>query len=410
MIRGLWFIFQLALLVVVSVWVAQQKGAVSIQWHGWLLETSVGVLLAVVALLAVVVILLWRVWRGLRATPHAIGRMQSRRRRNRGYISLVRAHSAIAAGDGATALRHAGDAGAVAEPALAHLAAAEAAELAGDAARAETEYAVLAERPDTALIGLRGQIGLAESRGDLLRAIALARAARKLAPKSPWALRRLFELEGKAGAYDDAERTLSDAARLGAFPAGAEDRLLARVLYTRARKADEAGAGHLALADAERAHKLDPASPDYAVLAAGLLVKSGRASAAEKILTRAWQLSPTQAVAAAWMALVPKGDPTATLRQAERLHALGRELPEGRLALAEAQLAQGRWAEARAQLAAVAAGGHADGTRYPRLMAYLESASGHQENAREWFEKSLAVEPLGEPLALPAPQAAPASA
>jgi HemY protein len=403
MIRGLWFFFQLALLVVVAVWLAEQNGAVSIHWRGWLIETSFGVLIAIVILLAGLVILLWRLWQSIRGTHHAISRMRSRRRRNRGYISLVRAHSAIASGDGVTALRHAGEAGAVAEPALAHLAAAEAAELAGDAARAETEYAILAERPDTALIGLRGQIGLAEGRGDLVRAVELARRARALAPKSPWALRRLFELQSKAGAYDDAERTLSEAGKLGAFPAGAEERLLARILFSRARKAEESGADQLAVADAERAHKLDPASPNYAVLAARLLVKAGRASAAERVLTRTWSLAPTPSMAAEWVALAPPGDVTARLRQAERLHALDRDLPEGRLALAKAQLAAGRWAEARAQLAAIGPGA---GSRYFQLMAYLEAASGNQTTAQSWFEKSLAGDPAGQTLALPAPEGA----
>jgi HemY protein len=403
MIRGLWFFFQLAVLVVAAVWLAEQKGAVSVQWRGWLLETSFGMLIVIILAVAGSIILLWRLWQGVRGTHHAINRMRLHRRRNRGYVSLMRAHAAIASGDGAAALRHAGEAGAVAEPALAHLAAAEAAELSGDPARAEQEYAILTDRPDTALIGLRGQIGLAEERGDFIRAIELAHRARKLAPKSPWALRRLFELEGKAAAYDDAERTLAEAAKLGAFPAGAEDRLLARILFARAQKAEEAGATQQAVADAERAHKLDPASPNYAILAARLLMRSGRANLAERVLTRTWPLAPTPSMAAAWMTLAPAGDTTARLKQAERLHALDRDLAEGRLALAKAQLAAGRWAEARAQLAAIGAGG---GVRYFQLMAYLESSSGNQAVAQAWFEKSLINDPAGQPLALPAPAAA----
>ena len=50
---------------------------------------------------------------------------------------------------------------AIGEPALAHLAAAEAADMAGDTARAAAEYQRLADRPDTRLIGLRGLTGLA---------------------------------------------------------------------------------------------------------------------------------------------------------------------------------------------------------------------------------------------------------
>ena len=76
MIRGLWFFAQLTVLVLAAVWLADQKGAVSILWRGWLIETSVGVLAPIVLLISVVIVLLWRLWRGLRGTPHAISRFQ----------------------------------------------------------------------------------------------------------------------------------------------------------------------------------------------------------------------------------------------------------------------------------------------------------------------------------------------
>jgi len=390
MIRGLWFFLQLAVLVVVAVLLAEQPGSVSIEWHGWLVETSAGMLIAFVVILATVLLLLWRIWRGLTATPHMIGRYRRRRKRAQGSAALVRSLSAIASGEGAAALRHAHDANEIGEPALAHLAAAEGAELAGDSERAETEYGRLRERPETALIGLRGLIGLAERRGGLARAIELAREARRLAPKSPWAVRRLFDLESRAGAFAEAERTLADAAKLKAMPAAESDRLLARLVLARAKTAEATGKEANALSDATRAHELDPALAEAAVMAARLLVRAGRAPAAERTLTRAWTEAADPAIARAWLALAPPGDPQAQLRQAERLHGLDRDNPEGRLALAEAELAAGRWAEARGHLAQL---GNQTTRRYFRLMAYLESASGNAAGARSWFEKSLAAPP-----------------
>ncbi|HLG90233.1 MAG TPA: heme biosynthesis HemY N-terminal domain-containing protein [Alphaproteobacteria bacterium] len=400
MIRGLWFFAQLAVLVVIAVLLAEQPGSASIEWHGWLVETSAGMLVAFVVVLALVLIVLWRLWRGVTATPHAINRYRRNRRRARGNAALVRSLSAIASEEGAAALRHVRDANEIAEPALAHLAAAEAAELAGDTERAETEYGRLRERPETALIGLRGLIGLAERRGDLAKATEFAREARRLAPKSPWAARRLFELESLTGAFAEAERTLADATRIKAVPAAESDRLLARLILARASTAETAGNEAEALADATRAHELDPALADAAVTAARLLVRAGRTPAAERILTESWMAGADSAIARAWLALAPSGDPQAQLRQAERLHALDRDNPEGRLALAEAELAAGRWAEARQHLAQV---GNQTTRRYFRLMAYLESASGNAAGARSWFEKSLAAPPdpgLAAPLSL----------
>jgi HemY protein len=389
MIRGLWFIAQLALIVLLSVWLAEQKGPVSIEWHGRLIETSVGVLLLALVVGAAILLVLWRIWRAIVGTPHAISRFHFRRRRDRGRVAIIRALSAIAAGDGATALARASEAEAIGEPAVAHLAAAQAAELAGDTTRAEAEYGRLAGRPDTALIGLRGLMGLSERRGDLAKAVELARQARKVAPKSPWVALRLSELEAQAGDLAEAERTLAAAAKLGALQAEEADRRLAALLLARAEKSAEAGDASDALADAERAHTLDPALGGAAILAARLMARSGRIPAAERILSETWAVAPSAALAHAWIRLAPKGDVTQRLRQAERLHALDRNDFEGRLALAEVEMASGRWAEARTHLAAVV---HPGDARYCHLMAYLESASGNEAAARSWLERSLAAD------------------
>ncbi len=397
MIRGLSFFVQLTLLVLAGVWLCEQKGMVSLQWHGRLIETSVGFLILFVVLAALVLIVLWRLWRLVWGTPHAIGRFRFRRKRSRGYAALIRSLNALASEDGPTALRHASDAEAVGEPAVSHLAAANAAELAGDTPRATAEYTRLKDRPDTALIGLKGLAGLAEKTGDLTRAIELVQQARKISPKSPWAARALFVLQARTGAYTDAERTLTDAVKAGIVPQAEADPFLARILIDRAIQAEAEGRDADALADAERAHQLDPTLSEAAAMGVRLLARSGRTPAAERMLTRSWAAAPGRTLARAWMALTPKSDATARLRQAERLHGLLRDSEEGRLALAEAELAAGRWADARGHLAGLNTGN----TRYCMLMAYLEAASGNETAARDWFEKSL-VEPAAAVPLLPA--------
>ena len=390
MIRGLWFFLQLTILVVVAVWLAEQQGAVSVEFHGWLIETSAGVLILSVVIAAALALLLWRVLRSVLGTPHAIGRFRHHRRRNRSYVALVKSLAALASGEGVAALRHASEAEAIGEPALAHLAAAEAAEMAGDTARAEAEFTRLGDRPDTMMIGLRGLTGLAERQGNLEQALAHVRRARKASPKSPWAAGKQFELEERSGALDQAERTLADAARLGAVSPADSNRMLAALLLRRAAQAADAGNETAALKDAERAHELDPALTKAAILAARLLARSGRVPAAERILASGWSAAPDAELARAWLALTPKADTTARLRQAERLLALDRFSDEGRLALAEAELAGARWAEARAHLSALSLAAQAM-PRYCHLMAYLESASGNEAAARGWFEKTLAT-------------------
>jgi HemY protein len=377
---------------------------VSIEFHGWLIETSAGVLILSILVAAALVLLAWRILRSVLGTPHAIGRFRHHRRRNRSYVALVKSLAALASGEGVAALRHASEAEAIGEPALGHLAAAEAAEMAGDDARAEAEYTRLGDRPDTVMIGLKGLTGLAERQGNLDQALAHVRRARKLAPKSPWAASKQFELEERTGALDQAERTLADAAKVGAVSPTESNRLLAALLLRRANIAAAAGNETGALKDAERAHELDSALTKAAILAARLLARSGRTPAAERILTRGWSAAPDAELAQAWLALAPKADTTARLRQAERLLALDRASDEGHLALAEAELAGARWAEARAHLSAVSLSAQST-ARFCHLMAYLESASGNEPAARGWFEKTLTAADESPPQLLLSPAA-----
>jgi uncharacterized membrane-anchored protein len=98
---------------------------------------------------------------------------------------------------------------------------------------------------------------------------------------------------------------------------------------------------------------------------------------------------------------VPKSDTTARLRQADRLLGLDRASEEGRLAMAEAELALGRWAEARSHLSALSLTTQAS-PRYCHLMAYLEGASGNEASARGWFEKTLGADEPAPALLSPA--------
>ena len=398
MIRGLWFFAQLAVLVLAAVWLAVQPGSVSIEWRSWLVETTPGVLIFSVLVVAAVLIVLWRVWRGVRSAPHLIDRFRRHRRRAHGHAALVHALSAIAAGDGAAALSYANEAEDIAEPAFAHLTAARAAELAGDATRAQAEYEKLRERPDTMAVGLKGLISLADRRGQTQEALELARVARKAMPKNPWVARRLFELERRLGAHAEAERTLGEAAKLGALTGAEADRLLAELLIVRAAEAEAGGRGSEALSYAERAHELAPALTEPAVLAARLLARGGRIPAAERVLSRSWALAPNVSIARVWMSLSPADDHAAAIRQSERLIALDRDSAEGRLAIAEVALAAGRWAEARVHLMALQG---LTGERYCRLMAFLESGSGNPDAARGWFEKSLAAPISAPPVSAP---------
>src|SRR5690349_15534720 len=153
--------------VAAGVYFADNPGQVAIAWHGWLIDTSVGVLVAAAALLAFLVSLLALIVTGLRRSPVAIGRWRRERRRRAGEIELTRGLVALAAADAVEARRHAERArGMLGATPVVLLLAAEAASRQGDHEAARRAYAALLERRDTELLGLRGLIGQALRAGD----------------------------------------------------------------------------------------------------------------------------------------------------------------------------------------------------------------------------------------------------
>ncbi|MCF8534130.1 MAG: heme biosynthesis protein HemY, partial [Reyranella sp.] len=54
----LWFAIAAAAMLG-AVWLAERPGTVTAQWHGWRLDTSVGVLVIAVMVLILVAVVLW---------------------------------------------------------------------------------------------------------------------------------------------------------------------------------------------------------------------------------------------------------------------------------------------------------------------------------------------------------------
>src|SRR3546814_9443184 len=95
------------MLVAGAVWVADRPGAVLIGWQGWVLEMSVGILLAGILLVALFLTLFWRVIGAILGAPARYMRHRRLRRRERGYRSLTLGMVAGAAGDADEARRQA---------------------------------------------------------------------------------------------------------------------------------------------------------------------------------------------------------------------------------------------------------------------------------------------------------------
>ena len=82
-----------------AVWLAERPGTVTAEWHGWRLDTSVGVLLVGVVVLILVGVGLWLLYRWIVGAPGALLEGWGDSRRRRGYRALTQGLAAVAAGD-----------------------------------------------------------------------------------------------------------------------------------------------------------------------------------------------------------------------------------------------------------------------------------------------------------------------
>ena len=343
--------------VALAWWLAGLPGTVTVSLAGWTVETATPLAIVGVALLVLVLLLLLRLLGMVLGAPRRVGFWQARRRRDAGDAASTRALVAIAAGDAPAARREAGRArrllGDRAQPLML---AAEAERLAGDDKAAAALFGKLAERPDGALLGLRGLYRQAASREDWTEAARLADRAEAAHPGGTWLREERERLAVRGGdwrkalalAGPDAPRAAYATAQADAEPDPDQAAKLAKQAFR-----DHPGFAPAALAYARR------------------LRAAGREDRAFEVLGRAWTAAPQPDLAD--FALAPLGDPTQRIRMASRLVSGRADDPESALVLARVYLEAGDAAEARRHLDAARRTGM-DERRVWVLLADLEAA------------------------------------
>ena len=386
--RTFLYIVQLALIVGLAVWLAEQPGEVRIDWTGWRIETSAAILALLVLALAWVLAVLRGIWLWMRRAPGQFVEARRERRREEGYEALGRGLAAVAAGDANEARRLARKASNLLdEPPLTRLLSAQAAQLGGDEPEAERQFEAMREDPATEFIGLRGLLAKALRDGDRERALALAERALELKPGVPWLLKQTFSLQAEAGKWRAAMVTLADAAGRGAITKETARRARTAMLTARAEETGDAGEAKHLLTEA------NDLAPGFAPAAVGLAhhhVTAGAQRKAIKVLERAWSAAPHPEIARAWIALKADANALDRLRWLQRLTQTHADHMESRLALAEASLDAQLWGEARRLLQDLSS---QPTPRVVRLMARVEREERNDvEAARAWLERQPSAE------------------
>ncbi len=392
MLRNLVFLIALGALTWGAVQLADNPGDVVIRWQGYAITTTVGVLLLLVAAVAVLWAFIYHLWRWLRAGPGRFMAGRDARRKERGYQVLTKGLVAVAAGDSKEAQRLGRKAGQLVDNPLNLLLLAQAAQLGGDEAAARRHFKAMLEHPETEFLGLRGLIVQATKAGDWNAARDYARRAYALHPETEWVSAALFDLDVRAGDWRAAQNTLESATRSKLVTKMDAPRRRGVVLTERAKAARARGAVGDAVTLAREAHKLAPDLIAASAMAAELMAAEGKGRAAAKLVEAAWKLAPHPDLARAFAAVVPGESALARTRRFEELHQLNPDHRESHLAVAGAALEAALWGEARRHLEQAAASRPSQQV-YRLLAAVEERGEGAPEAVRDWLLKAASAPP-----------------
>ncbi|WP_419903422.1 heme biosynthesis protein HemY [Kiloniella sp.] len=388
--RALIYFIKLALILTIVIWIANRPGTVAVDWIGYRLETTVGVLFLGAVALAASAAFLYRFWRSMINAPALFGQARADNRKKRGYKALTHGMVAVAAGEAQTAMAMARKAETLLsdEPPLTMLLSAQAAQLQGNEEAATNYFTAMLESKETKFLGLRGLLMQAQRRGDLKVALDLARQAHVLSPKTPWVLESLFELSEATGDFVSADQALREGAKTKVLSNADAGRKRAVVKLEQALSAGDKGQEQEALTHAKEAYKLAPDLVPAVTFLAGTYGRLGKTKDAEKALRKAWTKQPHRDLARAYVALWPAETAVERVKRLGQMVSKNSDHYESHIALAEANLSAKLWGEARRHLK-LASEESGPSRLVCRLMGRLETEEhGDTRAAAEWFEKS----------------------
>ncbi|MBC8158304.1 MAG: heme biosynthesis protein HemY [Alphaproteobacteria bacterium] len=395
MLRALWFVFLLGLLAAATMWLANNPGHVSLDWQGYVVETSAAVLVSVIVAFAILSALVYRFWIFLRGVPAGVSRHRREGRRRRGYLALTRGMVAVAAGDTGEAKRQAKRADdLLEEPSLTMLLSAQSAQLTGDEKAAENFFNEMLNNPDTEFLGLRGLLNQAMKLENHADALKWARRASRLKPESEWAARTMFDLASRDGLWTEAEEALASAVHkkhVSAADARRPRAVLSHLLSVEAETSgDRAKALKLSKKACDDAPELIPAQVRYAELLEG----SGKHRKAINTLEGAWGAAPHPELAQAYWSMTGSEDAMDRMKTTQRLAGFNPKHPATSMVLARAALDARLWGDARQKLGLIGSSDEPTTNSYCQLMAELEEAE-HSDMvaAREWLVRAANAEP-----------------
>jgi len=376
------FLFLLACLLALAVafGLASLPGHVAAQVGETSISAPTGVAAFALIILLIIVYAALRVLGAVFRLPRRFRLWRSGRNRTQGDRAVTRTLIALAAGEPGAARRQAEAARRLlGDTPQTLLLAAEAARLGERSDEAQATFRMLAERKDSAFLGLRGLLREAILRSEWGEAAALARRAEAAHPGGSWLRRERRRIAIETEDWRGALALADGPARAALAAAAAEAETDAKAALKLAHEAEAA----------------DPSLPAAALALARRLRAMGRERRAETMIGNAWAEAPHPDLA--HFLLEPVTDPMARVNAAQRLAARNPSHPESRLLLAETALRAGLLGEARRYAEALRAEGIAWRRLWLLMAGIARAEAGGRDSAAEREALHAAATAGGDP-------------
>lgn len=319
----------------------------------------------------------------------AINRFFDRRRERKGYDALAEGMMALASGESKLAMTKAAKADKLlARPELTTLLTAQAAEQAGDTAKATEAYKRLLKDDKTRFVGVRGLMKQQLDEGDTTKAMKLAEKAFALKPKHIETQDVLLQLQANAHDWAGARRTLGAKLKHGGMPRDLHKRRDAVLALGLAKDITDPEKSIDAREAAIEANRLSPDLIPAAIMAADGYIADKKPKNATRVIKKAWAVQPHPDLAGAFARIKPNETPKERLARFVALTGQHTDHPETRMLKAELLIAAEDFPGARAALGDLAES--EPSTRSLAIMAAIEKGSGADDAVvKGWLARAL---------------------
>ncbi len=367
------FTIAAALLALITVWLADQPGRITLDWRGWHVDSSAAFLAFFTILLCLIV---WKVGKLFFWLRYSGARRVERRLRQRqqdGLRFLTSGLNALAAQDlrGATRAQEAARKKLGGVPLItwvgAQIAAAK-----HDHKVAGSAFLTLTQEPSAANLGWRGLMAARQHTslaGPQLKPIIAGALADKRIARQAYVHEARFAAAARAHDWEELRRALDTAEQHHALPRARlrqveQVLLLARGQALQAIETKDGGLNSQARLLLERAYKLAPDFTPAALAYIDALLNGGDRTTAGKVIAAGWLLNPSSALLERFEAAYENETALARLQRFERIAQKCPTALETQLALAQLSLAAELYGKAK--------------THVDTAQAQRSTARGHQ--------------------------------